>query len=85
MMLSNVTGTIEEMNRRAHALKIQEADQTSKGITIRRFIDKRESPQCQIDMPTVTEHLRRTCRKMTRDNESSDHSGDHLSGDQVEE
>jgi hypothetical protein len=40
MITSNVSGEIEEMNKRAQALKVQEAYRTSKGITMRRFIDK---------------------------------------------
>jgi hypothetical protein len=48
------------MNKRAQALKIQEAYRTSKGITMRRFIDREQSPQCQIEMERVTEHFSRT-------------------------
>jgi hypothetical protein len=48
------------MNKRAQEPKVQEAYRTSKGITMRRFIDKQQSPQCQIDMQIVTEHSRET-------------------------
>jgi hypothetical protein len=54
MIISNVSGEIEEMNKRAQALKVQEVYRTSKGITMKRFIDKQQSPKCQIDMQIVT-------------------------------
>jgi hypothetical protein len=60
MITSNVSGEIEGMNKRAQALKVQEAYRTSKGITMRRFIDKQQSPQCQVDMQIVTEHFQET-------------------------
>jgi hypothetical protein len=55
-----VSGEIEEMNKEASALKIQEAYRTSKGITMKRYLDKDQSPQCQIEMENVTEHFTRT-------------------------
>jgi hypothetical protein len=58
MISTQVSGEIEEMNKRAQAqaqaLKVQEAYRTSKGITIRRFIDKKQSPQRQIEIERVT-------------------------------
>jgi hypothetical protein len=51
---------IHEMNKKAQAFKIQEAHRTSKGIVMRRFIDKEQSPQCQVEMADVTEHFRET-------------------------
>jgi hypothetical protein len=60
IIVANVTGEIEEMNRRAHALKVQEAYRTSKGFTMRMIIAKKLLPQCQMDMPIGTEHFRRT-------------------------
>jgi hypothetical protein len=32
-----------------------------------RFIDKQQSPQCQIDMPIVTEHFRETWSRPDED------------------
>jgi hypothetical protein len=49
------------MNKKAQAFKIQEAHQTSKGIAMRRFIDKEQSPQCQVEMTEVIGHFRETC------------------------
>jgi 3-dehydroquinate dehydratase len=60
MITSNVSREIAEMNKRAQALKVQEAYRTSKGITMRRFINNQQSPQCQIHMQLVTEHFRET-------------------------
>jgi hypothetical protein len=63
MITTQVQGEIKEMNKRAQALKIQEAYRTSKGIAMKRFIEKEQSPQCQIDMENVTEHFRETWSK----------------------
>jgi hypothetical protein len=52
-----VSGEIKEMNKKASALKIQESYKTSKGITMRRYIDKEQSPQCQIEMEEAIEHF----------------------------
>jgi hypothetical protein len=60
ILTTQVSGEIEKMNKRANALKIHEAYRTSKGITKRRYIDKEQSPQCQIDMGIITDHFRRT-------------------------
>jgi hypothetical protein len=60
MITSIVSEEIEEMNKRTQALKIQEADRTLKGMTMRKFIDKQQLSQCQVDMPIVTEHFRET-------------------------
>jgi hypothetical protein len=43
MITIQVEGEILEMNKRALALKVQEAYRTSKGIAMRRFIDKEQS------------------------------------------
>jgi hypothetical protein len=67
MITSNVSREIAEMNKRAQALKVQEAYRTSKGITMRRFIDKQQSLQCQIDMQIVTEHNRETWSRPNED------------------
>jgi hypothetical protein len=58
MITTQVEGEIGEMSKKAHALKVQEAYRTSKGIAMRRFIDQEQSPQCQIEMETVKEHFR---------------------------
>jgi hypothetical protein len=60
MLTKQASGEIEEMNKPVNALKIQEASRTSKWITMRRYIDMEQSPQCQIDMGNVTDHFRRT-------------------------
>jgi hypothetical protein len=58
MILTQVEGEIGKMNKRSQALKVQEAYRTPKGIAIRRFVDKEQSPQCQIEEETVKEHFR---------------------------
>jgi hypothetical protein len=40
MLTTQVFGEIEEMNKRANALKIQEAYRTSNEIRMRKYIDK---------------------------------------------
>jgi hypothetical protein len=54
LITTEVEGEIREMNKKAQALKIQEARRTSKGIVMRRFIDKEQLPQCQVEMAEVT-------------------------------
>jgi hypothetical protein len=58
MITIQVEEEIHEMSKRALALKGQEAYRTPKGIAMRRFIDKEQSPQCQIDMDTVKNYFR---------------------------
>jgi hypothetical protein len=53
MITSHASGEIGETDKRAQALTVQEADGTLKGITMRRFIGKQQSPQCQIAMQIV--------------------------------
>jgi hypothetical protein len=60
MLTTQISDEIEEKNKRGIALKIQEAYRTSKGITMRRYIDMEQSPQYQIDTERVTDHFRRT-------------------------
>jgi hypothetical protein len=60
LITTQVEGEIQEMSKKAQALKIQETPWVSKGIALRRSIDKEQSAQCQIDMADVTEHFRET-------------------------
>jgi hypothetical protein len=55
---TQVEGEIQEISKRTQALKVQEAYRTFKGISMRRFINKEQSPQCQFDMETVSEYFR---------------------------
>jgi hypothetical protein len=64
---TQVSGDIEEMNKKASALKIRESYRTSKGITSRRYIDKKQSSQCQIEMEEVTEHFTKTWARPEQD------------------
>jgi hypothetical protein len=54
LIATEIEGETHEMNKKAQTLKIQEARRTSKGIVMRRFIDKEQSPQCQVKMAEVT-------------------------------
>jgi hypothetical protein len=54
LITTEVEGETREMNKKAQALKIQEARRTSKGVVMRRFVDKEQSPQCQVEMAEVT-------------------------------
>jgi hypothetical protein len=60
MIATQVEREIQAMFKRSQTLKIQEAYRTSKEIAMRRFIDKEQSPQGQIEMDTVTEHFKAT-------------------------
>jgi hypothetical protein len=60
MIKANTSDEIQQMNKRAQALKIQEAYRTSKGIVMKRFIDKQQSPSCQIEISIVKEHFAKT-------------------------
>jgi hypothetical protein len=60
LITTEVEGETHEMNKKAQTFKIQEVHRTSKGIVMRRFIDKEQSPQCQVEMAEVTEHFRET-------------------------
>jgi hypothetical protein len=54
LITPEVEGETHKMNEKAQAFKIQEAHRTSKGIVMRRFIDKEQSSQCQVEMAEVT-------------------------------
>jgi hypothetical protein len=41
----------------AQALKVQDAYRTSKSIAMKRYIEKQQSPQCQIDTEAITAHF----------------------------
>jgi hypothetical protein len=88
MISTQVSEELREMNKRSQALKIQEAYRTSRGIAMRRFIDKKQSPQCQIDKEVVTEHFRMTWAPPEEDfveaNEDSEFHLDKLIGEDEE-
>jgi hypothetical protein len=67
LITTQVEGAIHEMNKKAQVLQIQEAHRPLKTATMRRFIDKKQSPQCQIDMAKVTEHFRETWSRPLED------------------
>jgi hypothetical protein len=67
ILTTQVSGEIEEMNKKAIAMKLQESSRTSKGITMRRYIDKEQSPQCQIEMEEVTEYFTKTWARPEQD------------------
>jgi hypothetical protein len=60
MITTNVSEEVQQMNKRVRVLKVQEAHRTSKEIAVKRFLDKEQSPSCQIDVITVTEHFTKT-------------------------
>jgi hypothetical protein len=60
MIMTQVWGKIEEMNKGAQVLKVQEAYETSTGTAMRRLIDKQQSQQCQIDLTAMSEHFKET-------------------------
>jgi hypothetical protein len=60
MITTNVSEEVQQMNQRAHPLKVQEAYRTSKGIAVKRFIHREQSPSRQIYVTDVTEHFAKT-------------------------
>jgi hypothetical protein len=79
LITTQVSAELQEMNKRAQALKVQEAYRTSKGLAMKRSIDKEQSPQCQIGMEIVTEHFKRTWARPEDDFvEADDSSVFHL-------
>jgi hypothetical protein len=64
---AQVSDELQEMKKRTQALKVQEASQTSKGIAMKSFTDKKQSPQHQIEIQTVAEHFRKTCAQPKED------------------
>jgi hypothetical protein len=67
MISTQVTGEMAEINKRTHSLRVQEAYRTSKGIAMRRFVEKTQSSQCQIETEVITEHFRKTWAKPESD------------------
>jgi hypothetical protein len=67
MIAMNVPEEVQEVNKRAHALKVQEAHSTSTGIAMKRFIDKEQSPRSEIDVTAVTAHFRITWARREND------------------
>jgi hypothetical protein len=60
LITTEIEGETHEMNKKAQAFKIQEVHRTSKGIVMRRLIDKEQQPQCQVEMAEVAEDFRET-------------------------
>jgi hypothetical protein len=54
MISTQVTTELEGLKGRAQAIKTREAYRVFKSIAMRRFVDKVHSPQCQVDLETVT-------------------------------
>jgi hypothetical protein len=46
MITMQMLGEIENMNKQVRILKIQETYQILKGITMRKYIDKQQLPEC---------------------------------------
>jgi hypothetical protein len=57
MISTHVGEELTEMNRRAQALKGQDAYRTSKSIAIKRYINRVQLPQCQIETDEITTHF----------------------------
>jgi hypothetical protein len=66
ILTTQVSGEIKEMNKKASALKIQESYRTSKGITMRRYIDKERSPQCEIEWKRLQNMLQKHGRDQSK-------------------
>jgi hypothetical protein len=58
LIVSEVAGEIEGIGKQMHSQKVQEAYRTTKSIAMKRYIDKRNSPQCEIPRAEVEDHYR---------------------------
>jgi hypothetical protein len=57
-VMATCVGTeLKGENARAHALRVQDAYRTSKSSAMKRYIEKEQSPQCQIDTEAITAHF----------------------------
>jgi hypothetical protein len=57
MISTQISSELHGLTERTQTLKVQDAYRTSKGIAMRRYIDKVEAPQCQIEKDKITEHF----------------------------
>jgi hypothetical protein len=55
-----MSGELQKVKKRAQTFKVPETYRTPRGIAPKRFVDKEQSPQCQIDMQGVPDHFKRT-------------------------
>jgi hypothetical protein len=63
VIFSQVEGEIEGITKQMQAQKVQEAYRTTKSIAMKRYIDKKSMPQCDIDKGQVEEYFRETWAK----------------------
>jgi hypothetical protein len=57
-MIATCVGTeLKELNAGAQALKVQDAYRASESIAMKRYIEKQQFPQCQIDTAAITAHF----------------------------
>jgi hypothetical protein len=57
MISTHIGEELMQMNRPTQAVKVQDAYRTSKSITMKRYIDRVQSPQCQIEVDKITAHF----------------------------
>jgi hypothetical protein len=55
-----MSGELQKVNRGAQAFKVPEAYRTPKGSAMKKFANKEQSPQCQIDIEGIIDHFQRT-------------------------
>jgi hypothetical protein len=60
MISTQVTTEVDGSRERTQALKVQEAYRVSKSIAMKRWVDTAQSPPCQIDRETLTQHIVRS-------------------------
>jgi hypothetical protein len=48
------------MNQRMQTQKVQESYNTSKSIEMKRYVDKLQSPPCQIEIEAIKAHFSET-------------------------
>jgi hypothetical protein len=71
MITTHVTEELGIMNESFEARKVQEAYRTTKGIAMKRYVDKVQSPQCPIDPDAVAAHFGETWAPPGRDFEAA--------------
>jgi hypothetical protein len=71
----------KELNKKAQAMKVQDAYRTSKSVAMKRYIDKMQSPQCPIETEAITMHFGQSWSAgIDEFREAADDSEFHLEG-----
>jgi hypothetical protein len=71
LITSELNGELEEMNKQLHTQVVREAYNTTKGITMRRYINKKQSPPCAINKEEIHRFFQNSWASPTLDFEEA--------------